>query len=117
MQQTCQQFGSHFPKKSLLLQHQRQTMHINSIDCKISICNKKFERKHNLDRHMVRNRDKFLFQCCECGTLFPRQDHLDRHIQQYHNQIGRGQIVHVIICDQSVAFVVFLSLGMFYHKI
>ena len=40
---------------------------------------------------MVRHRDKSFFQCSECGTLLSRQDHLDRHIQQYHNQIGRGQ--------------------------
>jgi uncharacterized C2H2 Zn-finger protein len=91
VQHNCQQFGSHFPEKSLLLQHQRQTMHNNSYDCKISICNKKFGRKDNWDRHVVRHRDKSLFQCSECGTRFSRQDHLDRHIQQYHNQIGRGQ--------------------------
>ena len=77
-----------FPKKSLLLSHQRHLGHTQQFNC--TICCKTFGRKDNLDRHMSRHRDGSLFQCNDCGILFSREDSLNRHRDQKHGQIGRG---------------------------
>jgi uncharacterized Zn-finger protein len=55
---TYQQCGNKFSKKSLLLKHHRDLGHHESYDCEI--CRKKFGRKYNIDRHMVRHKDESL---------------------------------------------------------
>ena len=88
MEHTCKVCGMKFPKKSLLLTHQRHLGHTEQFDC--AICRKKFGRKYNYDRHVARHADGSLYQCDECGTLFSRNDRLQNHKLQHHNQTGGG---------------------------
>ncbi|VDI21497.1 Hypothetical predicted protein [Mytilus galloprovincialis] len=72
----------------MLINHRRQFGHKDTFPC--TICQKTFDRRDNLDRHMLRHRDGSLFQCNTCGLLFSRIDCLQRHTEAKHTQTGEG---------------------------
>jgi uncharacterized C2H2 Zn-finger protein len=53
------------------------------------VCQKRFTRKENLDRHERKHNNDSFFPCSECGLLYRRKDNMYRHLKEKH-QSGAG---------------------------
>ena len=56
-----------------------------------NVCNKAFNRKQNLNRHILRHININEYNCEDCGKVFSRSDALSRHINTSHPQKGSGE--------------------------
>ncbi|OUM70628.1 hypothetical protein PIROE2DRAFT_30688, partial [Piromyces sp. E2] len=50
-------------------------------DCYCSICNKVFNRKYDLRRHVRLHTNNTPYKCKACGQGFARSDYLKNHIR------------------------------------
>lgn len=82
----CQQCAASFSKLGLLAEHRRILGHRDIFVC--SICHKKFGRKDNLERHLVRHQSGSSYECPYCGKVFNRPDSLNRRRQHHYTQYG-----------------------------
>ena len=74
-------------KKSQLMEQHRLNKHHNTFTC--GVCQKRFTRKENLDRHERKHNNDSFFPCNECGLLYRRRDNPYRHLKEKH-QGGAG---------------------------
>jgi uncharacterized Zn-finger protein len=69
------------------MEHHRLNKHVNTFTC--GVCQKRFTRKDNLDRHERKHNNDSFFPCSECGLLYRRKDNLYHHLKEKH-QSGAG---------------------------
>ena len=74
-------------KKSQLMENHHLSKHHNTFIC--GVCQKRFTRKDNLDRHERKHNNDSFFPCNECGLLYRRKDNLYHHLKKKH-QSGAG---------------------------
>jgi hypothetical protein len=69
------------------MEHHRLNKHPNTFTC--GVCQKRFTRKDNLDRHERKHNNGSFFPYNECELLYRRKDNLYHHLDEKH-QSGVG---------------------------
>ena len=81
----CTQCERSYVKKSSLKQH-ISNYHDNPGSYICGVCNKKFNRKDFLDKHMHRHSEAKEFNCSDCEKSFKTKSSLSAHVHGVHKK-------------------------------
>ncbi|XP_060555256.1 zinc finger protein 70-like [Ruditapes philippinarum] len=98
----CYKCGRKFSQKQHVIDH--MVIHTNALPFQCKICTCSFRYRRTLSRHMKKHvrvdKEKHVYECLDCQTMFPNEEELIQHSSKNHYEIRNCEICKKTFIDE-----------------